>query len=160
MPKSENAWPRRLIRRFGHRALFLWLFAIIYIFTSITLLLMPPMKVPDLFHTYPPEWMRAFIWAVGALVALVVARGWGRRYQWLGFWALCFAPAQRLVSYAFAVGINAYHWSPQAWTRLSAMLIYVLWLTVIWLLSTIKDEIDLDQLASRISAPNTKPVAS
>lgn len=160
MPKNENVWHRRLIRRFGHRALFLWLFAVIYLSTSITLLLMPPQKVPDLFHTYPPEWVRSLIWACGAIVALITARGWGRRYQWIGFWALCFAPAQRLVSYAFAVGINAYHLSPQAWTRASAMLTYVLWLTVIWLLSTIKDEIDVDRLAANILAPNTKPVTS
>lgn len=151
---TEMRWPRRLVGRYGHRATFLWLFAVIYLSTSVTLMLMPPMKVPDLFHTYPPEWARATIWASGAIVALFTARGWGRRYQWLGFWALGFAPAQRLVSYAFAVGINAYHLSPVAFTRLSAMLTYVLWLTVLWLISTWRDEIDVDQLAEAILAPH------
>lgn len=153
MPKNENVWHRRLIRRYGHRALFLWLFAVIYLSMSVTLMLMPPMKVIDLFHTYPPEWARSTIWAVGAIIAIATARGWERKYQWIGFWALCFAPAQRLMSYAFAVGINAYYWSPLAWARLSTMFIYVLWLLVIWLFSTVKDEIDLDQLASKILVP-------
>lgn len=151
---TERRWPRRLVHRYGHRAVFLWLFAVIYLSTSVTLLLMPHVVMRDLFHTYPPESVRAVIWASGAIVALFTARGWGGGYQWLGFWALGFAPAQRLVSYAFAVAINAYHLSPMAFTRLSAMLIYVLWLTVLWLISTWQDEVDVDQLANKILAPS------
>lgn len=151
---TERRWPRRLVHRYGHRSAFLWLFASIHFSLSITLVLMPPMRVADLFHTYAPEWVRAVIWASGAIVAFATAQGWERKYQWLGFWALCFAPVQRLVSYAFAVGINAYHLSPLAWTRLSVMWTYVLWVVAIWLSSTIRDEVDLDELADKIMTPH------
>lgn len=153
---TERAGPRRLIRRYGHRALFLWLFASIHFSLAITLMLMPHVVVPDLFHTYPPEWARAVIWASGAVVAAVTARLWGGRYQWIGFLALGFAPAQRLVSYGFSVGINAYHLSPVAWTRLSTMFTYVLWIGAIWVSSTVKDEVDLDALEEAVSAPTDK----
>jgi len=117
-------------------------------------MLMPAVKQHDLFHTYPPEWIRALIWASGAIIALVTARSWGSRYQWVGFLALGFAPAQRLVSFAFATGINAYHYSPLLWQRMSGMFVYALWIGVLWLISTWKDEVDVEEIAANVLPPD------
>lgn len=143
----------RMIRHFGHRALWIWLFAGIGLCTAVTLIFMVPQRIPDLIHTYLPQWFRAGLWGITAIAAIPLARGWGSRYQWIAFWILGLAPAERLASFGLSVALNLADYSPLFWQRMGGFLAYVLWIFALWLASTTVDAIDVDALVESVSAP-------
>jgi hypothetical protein len=143
----------RLIRHFGQRALWIWLFAGIGLCTAITLIFMEPNRIPDLVHTHLPQWFRATLWGITALVAAPLARMWGGRYQWIAFLILGIAPSERLASFAISVILNLVDYSPLFWQRLGGFLAYVLWIGALWLASMSIDPVDMDALADKVAAP-------
>jgi hypothetical protein len=145
--------PARLIRRFGLRALWIWLFAGIGLSTAITLIFMEPNRIPDLVHTHLPQWFRAALWGVTAAAALPLARGWQSRYQWVAFLILGIGPSERLASFGISVILNLVDYSPLFWQRLGGFLAYVLWIGALWLASMSIDPVDMDALADKVTAP-------
>lgn len=143
----------RLIRRFGHRALWIWLFAGIGLSTSVTLIFMTPQRIPDLVHTWLPQWSRALLWGVTAAAAIPLARGWGGRLQWIGFLILGAGPSERLASFGISLVLNLIDYGPLFWQRLGGFLAYVLWIGALWLASTTVDAVDVDALVDKVAAP-------
>lgn len=150
----------RLIRRFGHRALWIWLFAGIGLCTAVTLIFMTPQPIPDLVHTHLPQWIRATLWGVTAAAAVPLARGWEGHYQWIAFLILGLAPAERLASFGLSVILNLADYSPLFWQRVGGFLAYVLWIGALWLASTTVDAVDVDALVEQVSAPHIAKGAS
>lgn len=145
--------PARLIRRFGHRALWIWLFAGIGLCTAVTLIFMTPQRIPDLIHTWLPQWFRTTLWGVTAIAAMPLARAWSSRYQWIAFLILGLAPAERLASFGISAILNLADYSPLFWQRLSGFISYALWIGALWLASTTLDAVDVDALAEQVAAP-------
>lgn len=143
----------RLIRRFGIRALWIWLFAGIGLSTSVTLIFMTPQPIPDLVHTWLPQWIRVLVWGVTAVAAIPLARGWGGRLQWIGFLILGAAPSERLASFGISLVLNLIDYSPLFWQRFGSFLGYVLWIGALWLASATIDAVDVDALAEKVAAP-------
>lgn len=143
----------RMIRHFGHRALWIWLFGGIGLCTAVTLMFMEPQRIPDLVHTYLPQWFRAMLWGVTAVAAMPLARAWGCRYQWIAFMILGLAPAERLASFGISCILNLVDYSPLFWQRMGGFLAYVLWIFALWLASTTIDAVDVDALVEKVTAP-------
>ena len=144
----------RLIRRFGIRALWIWLFAGIGLCTAVTLTFMEPQHILDLVHTHLPQSLRALLWGVTAVAAIPLARNWGGRYQWIGFLILGIAPSERLASFAISVVLNLVDYSPLFWQRLGGFLAYALWIGALWLASNTIDAVDVDALVDKVSTPD------
>jgi hypothetical protein len=151
MMRKADPGIRRLTSRYGHRAVFIWLFAGIYLFSGVSTFLSSPPVVPDLFHTSIPTAARALIWVVSAAVAIAVSRS--KTIQWLGFLALAIAVSLPLSSLLVSVVLNIVEYSPLLWQRISATLIYLVWIGVIWLVSAWADEVDMEELSARIAVP-------
>jgi hypothetical protein len=142
---------RKLTNRFGHRAVFIWLFSFLYVLVGVVTAFMPMQRIEELFHTHIPTWLRCALWVVTALVALSCSRMQKGELQWVSFIALAIMPGERFLSFmggSVYILFNGY--TPIFWQRLSGAITYLLWLTTLWLISTWKDEVDVEAIAEHV----------
>jgi hypothetical protein len=133
---------RRLTKRFGHRALFIWLIA-------ATVSLAHQTNIDHLFHTFLPVPVRIALWAVPAIIAMAITR---TRYEWIAFVLLALPPGQRAMSYMIGSGFELFRFHNQilAWDYLGRSMIYLLIIFLMWLVGTwpnpISDELSTEEI--------------
>lgn len=109
--------PGGLARRLGYRGLALTMFGAMFAVIGVGVL-GNPVRDAQLLHTLLPIWVRVGLWTVAGLSGVVTA--WRARWQPLGFAALTIPPAERALSFTWAMI------SEPSIARLTGAAVYVL----------------------------------
>lgn len=97
----------RVAHRLGYPGLVLFIFGWFWFWIGFAVVTRPD-RDPFLIHTHLPVWIRVTLWAACGLVSMAFA--WIRKLHPAGFFLLVVPPAERTLSYTWAM-VQGPEWS-------------------------------------------------